>query len=174
MHADGFCTPDTICTLRWTGWTRFARPSRKVWRQLAHPTPRPGLAGPAHAGSDAAAATRAQHKIRWSKLELCARNLSITGFLPLDETAPGALAGWRRRGWEGGNPTERSALWMDITCTLGPDTLDTICTPSRTPWTQACTFGRTCNIFVRYSYPAARAVSGWDLEVGYSVCGPLQ
>ena len=54
MHADGFCTPDTICTLRWTGWTRFARPSRTVWRQLAHPTPRPGLAGPAHAGSDAA------------------------------------------------------------------------------------------------------------------------
>ena len=36
-------------------------------------TPRPGLAGPAHAGSDGAtrpATRRAQHKIRWSKLEL--------------------------------------------------------------------------------------------------------
>ena len=83
----------------------------------------------------------------------CARNLSITGFLPLDETVagrPGGLAATRVGRWE--PDRTRSALWMDITCTLGPDTLDTICTPSRTPWTQACTFGRTCNIFVRYSY----------------------
>ena len=84
----------------------------------------------------------------------CARNLSITGFLPLDETVagrPGGLAATRVGRWE----PDRTLCPLDghhlHARTLGPDTLDTICTPSRTPWTQACTFGRTCNIFVRYS-----------------------
>ena len=106
MHADGFCTPDTICTLRWTGWTRFARPSRKVWRQLAHPTPRPGLAGQAHAarGQRRGLPPAGRNtKFDGQNSNFCARNLSITGFLPLDETVagrPGGLAATRVGRWE--------------------------------------------------------------------------
>ena len=96
----------------------------------------PGRAGPRGQRRGLPPAGR-NTKFDGQNSNFCARNLSITELYRLTRPSPGALAGWRRRGWEGVGTRPNALPWLDghhlhaRTGHLGhhlhafPDTLDT-------------------------------------------------